>query len=121
MSASSRTVQATPGIGQLVAVFAALLAGTALIVALAYGQLTASQGSLAPAAAPAPASAHDHGSSSSPEGAVPAARDSGWIDTTPVRPVVRGTGFDKSHHAVKRRFELVEERGFGSNRVPFAK
>ena len=43
MSASSRTVQATPGMGQLIVVFAALLAGTALIVALAYGQLTASQ------------------------------------------------------------------------------
>ena len=50
--------------GQLAIVFAALLVGVALIAALAYGPLTASQVSLAPAAAPAPAVAHDHGWSS---------------------------------------------------------
>ena len=150
MSASSRTVQATPGMGQLAIVFAALLAGTALIVALAYGQLTSSQLSIAPAAAPAPVAhdhgwssssvsttpaTHDHGWSSSSLGAVPVGRDSGWIDTTPIRPVARDSGwidttpirtmsrteFDKSHHAVKRRFDLVEERGLGANRVQFAR
>jgi hypothetical protein len=151
MSASSRTVQATtPGMGQLVAVFAALLAGTALVVALAYGQLTASQASIAPAAAPAPAVAHDHGWSSSgatapvthdhgwstsSRGETFVGRDPGWIDTTPIRPMARDSGwidttpiratsrsaFDKSHHAVKRRFPLVEERGLGSNRVQFAR
>jgi hypothetical protein len=118
MSASSRTVQATPGMGQLAAVFAALLAGTALIVALAYGQLTASQASVAPAAAPAPAVAHDHGWSTSARGELFVGRDSGWIDTTPTR-ATGSRAIDKSRHAVKRRFELVEERGMGSNRVHF--
>ena len=101
MSASSRTVQATPGMGQLIVVFAALLAGTALIVALAYGQLTASQAQLAPAAAPAPASAHDHGWSSAPS-----------VVTTP-------NGFDKAH--APGAATQVEERGFGSNRVHIAR
>jgi hypothetical protein len=104
MSASSRTVQATPGMGQLVAIFAALLAGTALIVALAYGQLTASQSvSLAPAAAPAPAYSHD---------------ESGR-DTTPIRPATRGRAFDKSHHAVRRSVRFEENSG-GSTRVQLA-
>ena len=108
MSASSRTVQTAPGMGQLAVVFAALLAGTALIVALAYGQLTASQVSVAPAAAPAPAVAHDHGWSSivsttpathdhgwssTSAGTVSTARDSGWIDTTPIRPAPRDSGW----------------------------
>ena len=133
MSASSRTAQTTPGIGQLAAAFAALLAGTALIVALAYGQLTASQVSLAPAAAPAPVT-HDHGWSSSPEGRAPAGRDSGWIDTTPIlpvvrdsgwmdttpiRPVARGSAFDKSHHAIPRHQYLeLDPRSY---RAPIAK
>jgi len=133
MSLSSRTIQATPGMGQLAAVFAALLAGTALIVVLAYGQLTASQASLAPAAAPAPVT-HDHGWSSSFEGTAPAgrdsgwmdttpirpvARDSGWMDTTPIRPVARGSAFDRAHHAVPRHtyYELNPR----SYRAPIAK
>lgn len=132
MSATSRTVQATPGMGQLVAVFAALLAGTALIVALAYGQLTASQVSLAPAAAPAPAVNHDHGWSSSSLGTAPAGRDSGWIDTTPIRPAGRDSGwidttpilpgtrsaFDKAH-APGAASQGADGDG-GSNRVRFA-
>jgi hypothetical protein len=133
MSVSSRTIQATPGMGPLAAAFAALLAGTALIVALAYGQLTASQVSLAPAAAPAPVT-HDHGWSSSPEGRAPAGRDSGWIDTTPIlpvvrdsgwmdttpiRPVARGSAFDKSHHAIPRHQYLeLDPRSY---RAPIAK
>ena len=97
MSAASRPVQATPGMGQLVAIFAALLAGTALIVALAYGQLTASQaGAPAAAAAPAPV-VHDHGWSSSSVSTAPAVHDHGWSETTPVRPSVRGNAFDKAH------------------------
>jgi hypothetical protein len=148
MSASSRPVQATPGMGQLAAVFAALLAGTALIVALAFGQLTASQGSLAPAAAPAPAAnhdhgwssavsttpaTHDHGWSSSALGAAPVGRDSGWIDTTPIRPAPRDSGwidttpirpaagenaFDKAH-APGAASQGSDGNG-GSNRVRFA-
>ena len=55
MSATSRTIPADAGIGQLAIVFAALLVGVALMAALAYGPLTASQVSLSPAAAPAPA------------------------------------------------------------------
>jgi len=118
MSVSSRTIQATPGMGPLAAAFAALLAGTALIVALAYGQLTASQVSLAPAAAPAPVT-HDHGWSSSPEGRAPAGRDSGWIDTTPIRPVARGSAFDRSHHAIPRHQYLeLDPRSY---RAPIAK
>ena len=134
MSAQPRTIQAAPGVGPLVAVFAALLAGTALIVALAYGQLTSSQTTLAPAAAPAPAVAHDHGWSASSLSTVPAVhdhgwstttrgpvsvgRDSGWIDTTPIRPAA-GNTFDKAH-APGAASQRVEERGFGSNRVRLA-
>ena len=115
MSATSRTVQATPGMGQLVVIFAALLAGTALIVALAYAQLTASQASLAPAAAPAPA-VHDHGWSSSSDLTTPDTYARGWGSTA---PVIRGNDFDKAH--APGAGSQVEERGFGSNRVRFAR
>ena len=117
MSASSRTVQATPNMGQLAIVFAALLAGTALIVALAYGQLTTSQAQLAPAAAPAPASAHDHGWSSAPSDlTTPDAYARGWGSTAPAIP---RNGFDKAH--APGAATQVEERGFGSNRVHIAR
>ena len=133
MSATSRTIQATPGMGQLAVIFATLLAGTALIVALAYGQLTASQATLAPAAAPAPAhdhgwsasslstvpAVHDHGWSTTTRGPIPVGRDSGWIDTTPIRPAA-GNTFDKAH-APGAASQRVEERGFGSNRVRIAR
>ncbi len=133
MSATSRTVQATPGMGQLVVIFAALLAGTALIVALAYGQLTMSQLSVAPAAAPAPVAhdhgwssssvstapvTHDHGWSSTSRGPISVARDSGWIDTTPVRTTGR-SDFDKSHHGITLG-ERFERNGGGSNKARFA-
>jgi hypothetical protein len=147
MSATSRTAQATPGMGSLVAIFAALLAGTALIVALAYGQLTASQASIGPAAAPAPAVVHDHGWSSSSTLTTPDTYYRGWysssILTTPdtysrgwssspvlttpdtysrgwgsTAPAVRDNGFDKAH--APGTATPVEERGFGSNRVRLA-
>src|SRR5215217_2599658 len=127
MSTTSRTVQATPGFGQLVAIFAALLAGTALIVALAYGQLSASQSvSLAPAAAPAPAVAHDRGWSSTQVLTTPDTYARGWsstqVLTTPdtyargwISPstgfVVRTNAFDKSHHAVTRSQRLEQTGG----------
>ena len=114
MSATSRTVQATPGMGPLVAVFAALLAGTALIVVLAYGQLTSSQASLAPAAAPAPA-VHDHGWSSSSGLTTPDTYARGWGSTA---PAAGANAFDKAH--APGAASQVEERGFGSNRVRFA-
>ena len=146
MSATSRTIPADAGIGQLAIVFAALLVGVAIMAALAYGPLTSSQVSLSPAAAPAPAVAHDHGWSSSVSttpathdhgwsasslGTVPMVRDSGWIDTTPIRPVPRDSGwidttpirpavgrnaFDKAH-APGAASQRIEERGFGSNPV----
>lgn len=101
MSTTSRTVQATPGMGPLVAIFAAALASTALIVALAYGQLTSSSASVAPAAAPAPA-VFDRGWSSSSSGAAttPAVHDHGWSSTAPSRHSTHPRSFDKSHHAV---------------------
>jgi hypothetical protein len=118
MSASSRTVPATSGMGPIVAVFAALLAGTALIVALASGQLTASQTSLAPAAAPAPAVVHDHGWSSASSPLTLTTPDTyarGWGSTV---PAIRGNEFSKAH--APNAATQVEERGFGSNRVRFA-
>ena len=115
MSASSRTVQAAPGIGPLVAIFAAALAGTALIVALAYGQLTASS-SVAPAAAPAPA-VFDHGWSSSSIGTTPAVHDPGWSSSAPARPAIRGNAFDKSHHAVPRAERHDRAGGAGSKLI----
>ena len=114
MSTTSRTIPATAGMGQLVVIFAALLAGTALIVALAYAQLTASQATLAPAAAPAPA-VHDHGWSSSATLTTPDTYYRGWYSTA---PAMRGNAFDKAH--APGASSPVEERGFGSNRVRFA-
>ena len=148
MSATTRTIKAAPSMGQLALVFAALLAGTALIVALAYGQLTMSQLSVAPAAAPAPVAhdhgwssssvstapvTHDHGWSSTSRGPISVARDSGWFDTTPIRPVPRDSGwidttpvrttgrsdFDKSHHGITLG-ERFERNGGGSNKARFA-
>ena len=145
MSATSRTIPADAGFGQLAIVFAALLVGVALMAALAYGPLT-SQVSLAPAAAPAPAVAHDHGWSSivstapavhdhgwstTNRGPISVGRDSGWMDTTPIRPVPRDSGwmdttpirpaeggntFDKAH-APGAASQGPAERGFGSNPV----
>jgi hypothetical protein len=144
MSATSRTIQATPGMGPLVAIFAALLAGTALIVVLAYGQLTASQGSVASVAAPA---AHDHGWSSSSTLTTPNTYYQGWysssILTTPdtyargwssspvlttpdtysrgwgsTAPATGANAFDKAH--APRAASQADARGFGSNRVRFA-
>jgi hypothetical protein len=128
MSATSRTIQATPGMGPLVAIFAALLAGTALIVVLAYGQLTASQASVASVAAPA---AHDHGWSSSSALTTPDTYYRGWysssILTTPdtyargwgsTAPATGANAFDKAH--APGAASQVDERGFGSNRVRFA-
>ena len=101
MSTTSRTVQATPGVGPLVAIFAAAIAGTALIVVLAYGQLTASQSlSVAPAAAP-----------------VPAVFDHGWSSAAPSRPAIRSRAFDKSHHAVTRGKGLVRDGGIGGKSI----
>ena len=107
MTTTSRTVQATSGTGPLVAIFAAAIAGTALIVALAYGQLTSQSLSVAPAAAPAPV-VFDHGWSSSGVSATPAVHDHGWSSTAPARPAIRGTAFDKSHHAVRRTDRPVQ-------------
>jgi hypothetical protein len=128
MSATSRTIQATPGMGPLVAIFAALLAGTALIVVLAYGQLTASQASVASVAAPA---AHDHGWSSSSTLTTPNTYYQGWysssILTTPdtysrgwgsTAPATGANAFDKAH--APRAASQADARGFGSNRVRFA-
>ena len=122
MSTTSRTVQATPGLGQLAAIFAALLAGTALIVALAYGQLSASQSvSLAPAAGPAPAVAHDRGWSSTQVLTTPDTYARGWISPS-TGFVVRTNAFDKSHHAVTRSQRLEQAGGGGgSSRVQFAR
>ena len=101
MSTTSRTVQATPGVGPLVAIFAAALAGTALIVALAYGQLTASSStSVAPAA-----------------GAAPVVVDHGWSSASHPRPNIRGRAFDRSHHAVPRVDRLERSSGSGSRIV----
>ena len=130
MSATSRTIPADAGFGQLAIVFAALLVGVALMAALAYGPLT-SQVSLSPAAAPAPAVAHDHGWSSivstapavhdhgwstTNRGPISVGRDSGWMDTTPIRPAEGGNTFDKAH-APGAASQGPEERGFGSNPV----
>ena len=116
MSASSRTVQAAPGIGPLVAIFAAALAGTALIVALAYGQLTSSSVSVAPAAAPAPV-VFDHGWSSSGIGTTPAIHDHGWSSTAPSRHATHPRSFDKSHHAVPRSERHDRAGGAGSKLI----
>jgi hypothetical protein len=116
MSTTSRTIQATPGIGPLVAIFAAALAGTALIVALAYGQLTAGSIAVAPAAAPAPM-VFDHGWSSSSVVTTPAVHDHGWSSTAPSRPGIRGRAFDRSHHAVTRSERLERNGGSGSKSV----
>ena len=115
MSATSRTAQATPGIGPLVAIFAAALAGTALIVLLAYGQLTASS-SVAPAAAPAPV-VFDHGLSSSGTRTAPAVFDHGWSSAAPSRPVIRPRAFDKTHHAVSRSERHDRAGGAGSKLI----
>ena len=117
MSTTSRTVQATPGVGPLVAIFAAALAGTALIVALAYGQLTASSStSVTPAAGAAPVVV-DHGWSSSSIVTTPAVPDHGWSSASHPRPNIRGRAFDRSHHAVPRVDRLERSSGSGSRIV----
>ena len=60
MSATTRSIQATPSFGPLVAAFAAILVAMGLALALAYSQLGALQVTTAPVSGSAQ-SMHDHG------------------------------------------------------------
>jgi len=98
MSAAQRSIPADNGIRQLGAALVAVLLAVALLVALAYGQLIASQPTLAPAAGAAPIQ-FDRGWSSMSEPTVAAPQfDHGWssmsqpTDSTPVGGG-RGTRF----------------------------
>src|SRR3954447_13503543 len=78
MSAAPRTIQAAPSLRPLAAVFVTILMATALVLALAYGQLSASRGTTAPLNVGAQF-AHDHGWSTAPAaGAAPVINDRGW-------------------------------------------
>ena len=63
MSATTRSIQATPSFGPLVAAFAAILVAMGLALALAYSQIGALQVTTAPVSGSAPYM-HDHGLSS---------------------------------------------------------
>lgn len=99
MSATTRTIQATPSLGRWLAL-AAVVVLTALIVVLSYAQLTSTQvATTAPAAGPAPTEVHDHGWSSAPILVQRDVRDLGWTSTTPlvlpadnVDPITDGSG-----------------------------
>ena len=96
MSATTRSIQATPSFGPLVAAFAAILVAIGLALALAYSQLGALQVTTAPVSGSAPYM-HDHGLSTAavaPPRNVAAplnpaaqyAHDRGWIDAAGAAP-----------------------------------
>src|SRR5215203_3259978 len=65
MSATPRSIQATPSFGPIIAAFAAILLTVAMVLALAYGQLAGSEATTAPLNVGAQ-NAHDHGWSAAP-------------------------------------------------------
>ena len=91
MSASTRSIQATPRFGPLVAAFAAILVAMELALALAYNQLGALQVTTAPISGSAQ-SMHDHGLSTAAaaaprNAAAQYAHDRGWIDAAGAAPL----------------------------------
>ena len=92
MSATTRSIQATPSFGPLVAAFAAILVAMGLALALAYSQLGALQVTTAPVSGSAQ-SMHDHGLSTAAAAAAPRnaaaqyAHDRGWIDAAGAAPL----------------------------------
>ena len=84
MSATTRSIQATPSFGPLVAAFAAILVAMALALALAYSQLGAFKATTAPVSGSAQ-SMHDHGWSTAAAAAprnvaAQYAHDRGWVN-----------------------------------------
>ena len=91
MTATTRSIQATPRFGPLVAAFAAILVAMGLALALAYSQLGALQVTTAPISGSAQ-SMHDHGLSTAAAAAAPRnaaqyAHDRGWIDAAGAAPL----------------------------------
>ena len=91
MTATTRSIQATPRFGPFVAVFAAILVAMGLALALAYSQLGALQVTTAPISGSAQ-SMHDHGLSTAAAAAAPRnaaqyAHDRGWIDAAGAAPL----------------------------------
>jgi predicted cobalt transporter CbtA len=94
MSATTRSIEATPSYRPLVAAFAAIMLAVALVLLLAYAQLAGSQATTAPLN-PGAQNAHDHGWSTAPAaGAAPVTNDRGWATapSTQSAPVGTGTG-----------------------------
>ena len=91
MSATTRSIQATPSFGPLAAAFAAILVAMGLVLALAYSQLGALQVTTAPISGSAQ-SMHDHGLSTAAaaaprNAAAQYAHDRGWIDAAGAAPL----------------------------------
>jgi hypothetical protein len=91
MTATTRSIQATPRFGPLVAAFAAILVAMGLALALAYSQLGALQVTTAPISGSAQ-SMHDHGLSTAAaaaprNAAAQYAHDRGWIDAAGAAPL----------------------------------
>jgi len=91
MSATTRSIQATPSFGPLVAAFAAILVAMGLALALAYSQLGAFRTTTAPVSGSAQ-SMHDHGWSTAAAAAprnvgAQYAHDRGWIDAAGAAPI----------------------------------
>lgn len=92
MSAAPRSIPASPSIGPLIVAFTAVLLTVALALAMAYGQLSASQAATAPLSIGAQF-AHDHGWSTAPAaGAAPVTHDRGWASAPSTNTVPVGTG-----------------------------
>ena len=89
MSATTRSIQATPSFGPFIAAFAAILLAMALALTLAYGQLGASQAASAPLN-PGAQNAHDHGWSH--PGAAPITHDRGWATDPSTNSTPAGGG-----------------------------
>ena len=91
MSATTRSIQATPSFGPLAAAFAAILVAMGLALALAYSQLGAFRTTTAPVSGSAQ-SMHDHGWSTAAaaaprNAAAQYAHDRGWIDAAGAAPL----------------------------------
>jgi len=90
MSATTRSIQATPSFGPLAAAFAAILVAMGLALALAYSQLGAFRTTTAPVSGSAQ-SMHDHGwstaAAAAPRNAAQYAHDRGWIDAAGAAPI----------------------------------
>ncbi len=111
MSATLRSIQATPTTRPLGVAFGVVIAAAALLGALAFAGLTTAKPQ--PASQPAPAAGlvtanHDHGWSSAADAQAPAIRVRGWTATPAKVATGAGSPFASSGSGASNRIRFAQ-------------